>query len=171
MPPGKLGTLNIEVYYTAGERVIVAVKIWLFDCMCGSLYVFCGPLEVSLDVKLVCIILCIMLYDVSDLYLFIYILDLFDCSFFYMFLFSRLFRTNEYSSHPSSLHGRYGRPPVSHQHLQAFTVPHVHHVTHERSGLTLPRHYIVFGLALFIAAVCSQHELWTTQQPTGEKGV
>ncbi len=85
------------------------------------------------------------------------------------FFSSRLYRANEHGPHPPAPHG-HGGPSVSHQHLKALTVPHVHlRVINERPGLTLPRHYIFSGLALCIAAVHTQHELWTTQQSTGEK--
>lgn len=81
----------------------------------------------------------------------------------------RLNRANEHSPHSPTSHGRHGGPPVSHQHLQAPTVPHVHiGLTHEWPCLALPGHYIFSGLALCIAAVHTQHELWTTQQSTGE---
>lgn len=82
---------------------------------------------------------------------------------------SRLHWANEHGPHSSISHGWHGGPPVSHQHLQAATVPHVHlGLTHERPCLALPCHYIFSGLALCIAAVHTQHELWTTQQSTGE---
>lgn len=81
----------------------------------------------------------------------------------------RLHRPNEHSPQPPTSHGGHDRSPVSHQHLKAPTVPHVNlGLTDERPGLTLPRHHIVDGLAFRVAAVYTQHELWTTQQSTGE---
>lgn len=71
---------------------------------------------------------------------------------------------------PSSPHGRHGRPPVSHQHLQALNVAHVQlGLFNERAGVPLPRHHVFPGLPFHIVAVHAQHELWTTRQPAGEK--
>ncbi len=82
----------------------------------------------------------------------------------------RLHGANEYSPHSPTSHGGHDGPPVSHQHVQALTVPHVYPgLSDEWPGLTLPRHYIFSGIALCVAAVHAQHELWTTQQSTGEK--
>lgn len=77
---------------------------------------------------------------------------------------------NECRPHSSSFHGQHDGPPLSHQHLQAFIVPHVHPgLTNEWPGVALSRHHVISGITFCTAAVCAQHELWTSQQPTGQK--
>lgn len=86
------------------------------------------------------------------------------------FFSSRLYGANEHCPQPPASLGRHGGPPVCHQHLQAPPVPHGHiGLAIERPGLALPGHHIVSGLAVYVAAVHAQHELWTTRQSAGER--
>ena len=86
-----------------------------------------------------------------------------------LLLLNRLYRADEHGPLPPPADGWHGGPPVSHQHIQALAVPHVRlGLANERPGLALPRHHLILGFAIYIAAVHAQHELWT-QQSTGEQ--